>query len=127
MRLLWIFFGSLSLGLGVLGAVLPVLPTTPFVLLAAFCYARGSHRLHRMLLDSRMFGPMIADWQAEGAISRRARYTAAATMLAVLVFSVFMGVPGWVLAIQAVCMGGAATYVLTRPLPARDRQRSSRS
>ncbi|EAU47138.1 YbaN family protein [Salipiger bermudensis] len=121
MRFVWITLGTLALGLGLLGVVLPVLPTTPFVLLAAFSYARGSDRMHRMLVESRMFGPMIADWQAEGAISRRAKITAASMMLLVFAVSLWMRLPWQALLFQGLAMGGAATYVLTRPLPVRDR------
>ncbi len=55
--------GILSLALGLLGIFLPVLPTTPFVLLAAACFARGSQRLHDWLLSHRIAGPIIHEWQ----------------------------------------------------------------
>lgn len=121
MRIFWIICGSLALALGVLGIALPVLPTTPFVLLAAFCYARGSDRMHAWLLRNRLFGPMIADWQAEGAISARARTLAVGSMGGVFAISLIMGLPWQALVFQGVAMGGAALYVLTRPLPSRDR------
>ncbi|EIE49328.1 hypothetical protein C357_19421 [Citreicella sp. 357] len=120
LRIFWIIFGSIALGLGVLGIALPVLPTTPFVLLAAFCYARGSDRMHAWLLRNRVFGPMIADWQAEGAISARARTLAVGSMAGVFAISLAMGLPWQALLFQGIAMGGAASYVLTRPLPARD-------
>lgn len=120
LRIFWIIFGSIALGLGVLGIALPVLPTTPFVLLAAFCYARGSDRMHAWLLRNRVFGPMIADWQAEGAVSARARTLAVGSMAGVFAISLAMGLPWQALLFQGIAMGGAASYVLTRPLPARD-------
>ena len=60
---LWTLVGILFVVLGAIGAVLPLLPTTPFVLVAAWCFARSSPRLHRWLLESRLFGPMLRDWE----------------------------------------------------------------
>ena len=56
--------GLVALGLGLIGIVLPGLPTTPFVLLAAACFARASPRLHRWLTNHRYLGPMVRDWEA---------------------------------------------------------------
>ncbi|MEC7257498.1 MAG: YbaN family protein, partial [Pseudomonadota bacterium] len=67
MRPLWTLAGLLSLAVGILGIFLPVLPTTPLVLLAAFCFGKGSPRLRAWILEHRRFGPMIADWEATGA------------------------------------------------------------
>jgi uncharacterized membrane protein YbaN (DUF454 family) len=115
MRTVWLVLGSSALALGIAGAALPILPTTPFMLLAAYCFARSSPRLHHWLLTHPTFGPAISDWQRHGAISRRAKRLAAAAMLGAFGLSVVMGMPPWVLALQAVCLGGAATFVLTRP------------
>jgi uncharacterized membrane protein YbaN (DUF454 family) len=75
-RWLFIVLGFCSLGLAGVGVVLPVLPTTPFVLLAAACFARSSPRFHRWLLSSRIFGPMIQRWQANRCVSRRTKIVA---------------------------------------------------
>jgi uncharacterized membrane protein YbaN (DUF454 family) len=61
-RPIYTFVGVLLVGIGALGAALPVLPTTPFLLLASFFLVRGSPRLHRRLLRSRLFGPFLRDW-----------------------------------------------------------------
>jgi uncharacterized membrane protein YbaN (DUF454 family) len=119
-RLFWLGAGLLALGLGILGAFLPVLPTTPFVLLAAYCFARSSPRLHLWLMTHRTFGPNIRNWQAHGAISRRAKRLAAATMVAAFLLSVFLRLPLWVLVVQALALGGAAAFVLSRPDPPGD-------
>jgi uncharacterized membrane protein YbaN (DUF454 family) len=64
----WIVIGSVFVVLAAVGVVLPVLPTTPFLLLAAACYGRGSPRLHAWLLQQRLFGPTIRTWQASRAL-----------------------------------------------------------
>src|SRR3546814_20051788 len=65
-RWAWWLLAYASLGLGLVGVVVPGLPTVPFVLLSAYAAARGSERLHRWLLAHRVFGPMIVDWQVHG-------------------------------------------------------------
>jgi len=74
LRWLLLGLGWLFVALGVAGALLPVLPTTPFILLAAACFARSSERFYAWLLDNRIFGPLIRDWRTHRAIPRRARW-----------------------------------------------------
>ena len=114
-RFLWLAGGIVAFGLGLVGIPLPLLPTTPFILLAAFCFARSSPKLQDWLETHRRFGPMIADWREKGAISKRAKIYSVATMIAAPLASVFVGVPTWALIAQIVCLMGAATFVLTRP------------
>lgn len=75
-RLPWLIAGALALALGVLGIFLPLLPTTPFVLLAAFCFARGSARCEAWLLGHPRFGPMVRDWRTYRAVPLRAKQAA---------------------------------------------------
>ncbi len=75
-RGLYLAAGLLSLVVGAIGVVLPLLPTVPFVILAAFCFARSNPRLEAMLVDHRHFGPHIARWRERGAISRRGKQAA---------------------------------------------------
>ncbi|MBB5015309.1 YbaN family protein [Rehaibacterium terrae] len=79
-RWLWLAAAWVALGLGAIGVLVPGLPTVPFILLASFCAARGSKRLHAWLLAHRTFGPMIRDWEAHGAVSRRAKRLALGMM-----------------------------------------------
>jgi uncharacterized membrane protein YbaN (DUF454 family) len=73
MRKVWVILGFISLILGFIGIFLPVLPTTPFVLLGAFCFSKGSTRYHQMLLQNRFFGPLIVNWQTNRVIPLKAK------------------------------------------------------
>jgi len=89
MRGLFLILGLLFLALAVLGVVLPGLPTTPFLLLAAGCFAKSSPRLYNWLLGNRTFGPMIQDWQEHRCISRRVRNIAVGSMILMGSISIF--------------------------------------
>lgn len=115
MRILWAGLGWGSIGLGTVGAVLPLLPTVPFLLLAAFCFARGSERFHHWLVTHPQFGPPIRDWQAHGAISRTGKRAAVIGMGLSLLIPLLVGSPLWVLAIQIPVLGCVAAFVLSRP------------
>ena len=118
-RIVLIVIGCLCLALGGLGIVVPLLPTTPLVLVAAFAFANSSETLHQWLLDHRVFGPLIDNWRRHGAISRTAKATSVLSMLAILVISWLMGVAAVVIGVQAVVLACAAAFILTRPsLPA---------
>lgn len=116
-RWLWLLLAWVALGLGVIGIVVPGLPTTPFVLVAAWAAARGSNRLHAWLRAHRVFGPMIRDWQAHGAVSRRAKRAAVLTMaLCAAIF--FLTAPRWWMAATGTAfMAVVALWLCTRPEP----------
>lgn len=111
----WRVLGGVSLFLGAIGVVVPLLPTTPFVILAAFCFARSAPALHARLLLSPTFGPAITSWQAKGAIAPRHKAMAVGMMLAAFIGAYAVGAPTIALVVQVVFMGGAALFVLTRP------------
>ncbi|MEX0343451.1 MAG: YbaN family protein [Rhizobiaceae bacterium] len=114
-RPIWLATGFLAVGLGVAGVFLPLLPTTPFLLLAAFAFARSSPRLHDRLVNHRKFGPVIENWRQHGAISRRAKFAAVAAMIAAVVISALMGFSSTIIIIQLVVMGFVSVFILTRP------------
>ena len=82
MRHVYFAGGILCLILGFIGVFLPLLPTTPFILLAAFCFSKSSERIHRWLLQHPRFGPLIRDWQEHRVIRPRAKLLAS-TMIGV--------------------------------------------
>jgi hypothetical protein len=116
-RVTWLIVGFLALALGALGIALPLLPTTPFILVAAFAFAQSSDKLHQWLLDHNVFGPLIDNWQRHGAISRRAKVASVVSMAAVLGISVAMAAPPVVIVVQLVVLGAVALFILSRPLP----------
>ena len=100
MKGLLVVAGGFFLGLAWLGFVVPGLPGTPFLLLASTCWIRSSPRLHRWLLDSRWFGPMLRDWRVHRAVRPRVKWLAATTMLVVVTLSITLGgFRGWALAL----------------------------
>ncbi len=119
MRAIWAILGGVSLALGLLGIVLPLLPTTPFALLAAFCFARSSPRMHAWLLAHPMMGPAIVNWREEGAVSRRAKLAATIAVIATFVLSLALGVRESILLVQALALGGVMVFLWTRPEPRR--------
>lgn len=116
-RIALIIVGISSLALGGLGVVLPLLPTTPFILVAAFAFAKSSDRLHRWLLDHDVFGPLITNWRCHGAISRNAKIASILSMIAIVVISFLLTVPTHAIAVQVLVLGAAAAFILSRPLP----------
>ena len=115
MRVVWAFCGVLSVSFGALGVFLPLLPTVPFMLLAAFCFARSSPQLHHWLISHPVFGPPIIDWQERGAISRRGKIAATVSIAAVFGLSLALGVRPAILAIQATVLAAVLTFIWSRP------------
>jgi uncharacterized membrane protein YbaN (DUF454 family) len=90
-RALWLGAGALALAAGLVGIFLPLLPTTPFVLLAAWCFTRGCTRCERWLLAHPRFGPVVRDWRAHRAIPLRAK------QLAWVMMAISSAVAAWLL------------------------------
>lgn len=89
--------GLFALGLGIIGVFLPIMPTVPFLILAAFCFARSRPEWEQRLLDHPQYGPTLRDWRERGAVRRRVKIVAISAMSAGAAFTWFtVGWP-WVL------------------------------
>jgi uncharacterized membrane protein YbaN (DUF454 family) len=117
LRWAWWLLAYLSLGVGIVGIFVPGLPTTVFVLISAWAAARGSDRLHAWLLAHPQFGPVIRDWQAYGAVSRRGKWMASVTMLVCALIMLWCVPVLWVKALSIGCMSVVAIWLWLRPLP----------
>lgn len=115
MRIVWLICGLTALTAGLVGVALPILPTVPFMLLAAFCFARSSRRLHDWLIHHPHFGPPIRAWMDHGAVPRRVKWIATVSIMAGIGISWLVGLPGWVMATQGAILIGVAVFLFTRP------------
>ena len=113
-RHLYLAAGFVCIALAVIGAILPLMPTTVFVILAAYCFARSSPRLERKLLDHPTFGPHILRWREKGAISRKGKRAAAAAFaFSIVVALIFVHFPWSLAAVAAAVLIGS--WIWTRP------------
>ncbi|GHC29622.1 hypothetical protein GCM10007291_32680 [Gemmobacter nanjingensis] len=115
MRILWLLLGVLALALGVIGIVTPILPTVPFLILAAFGFSKSSERLHNWIISHPRLGPPIMAWRERGAISPWAKRLSTGSMVASVLLALAIGLDYRVLALQATAMAAAALFIWTRP------------
>ncbi|MGF9756224.1 YbaN family protein [Microvirga sp. 0TCS3.31] len=120
MRQLYLCLGYASLGLGVIGIFLPVLPTTPFVLLAVWFFARSNPALAERLYSHPRFGHLLTTWRDQRAIPRRAKVTALSMLAASYALILWLTESDILPFVLAIIMGSVALYIATRPIP-RDR------
>ncbi len=87
---LWKVTGVFCVGLAILGAILPILPTTVFLIMATACFAKSSPRMQRKLLNNKVFGPLIHEWQQHRSIPRKAKRIALLTIILSVVWSAYL-------------------------------------
>lgn len=118
MRLALLSLAWLMVGLGIVGIFLPLLPTTPFLLLAVWLFSRSSPRLAKWLMDHPLFGPPLRDWREGGAISRRAKISAVLLMsLALIYLWVAFEPPAIALLVVTGIMFTCGAFIVSRPEP----------
>jgi uncharacterized membrane protein YbaN (DUF454 family) len=114
MKTLCIVIGTISLGLGILGIFLPLLPTTPFLLLTAALYFRGSPRLYQRLLDHRHLGPYIRNYRENKAIPLRAKVISLLLMWGTMLYCIFFLIPlVWVKILMFLIAAGVTYHILS--------------
>lgn len=115
LRVLWLCLGCLFVGLGFVGALLPLLPTTVFMIMAAFFFARSSPRFYNLLLNNPLFGQLVRDWRDGLGMPLRAKVIAV-TLLVLTIGSSTFFIPGLLGKLTLITVGlGICTYLLTRP------------
>lgn len=113
-RVLFLLGGWTALVLGLIGVVLPLMPTTPFMILAAFLFASGSPRMHAWLIGHPRFGPPIRRFQEDRAITRRNKTVAIVVLWASILTTAFLFVPLWWVQVMLVLVAvGVTTYLLS--------------
>ena len=122
LRYVFVGLGTLSLAVGMLGIFLPGLPTTPFLLLAAAAYARGSDRLYGWLLRNWLFGRYIRDWRTHRSIPLRMKVAIAAMIVIAVALSSYFGVQSSPLRAALVALGAVGLGYVTFMLPTRRRK-----
>ncbi|WP_373084953.1 YbaN family protein [Sneathiella sp.] len=120
-KIILLLIGWFFVGLGTLGIFLPVLPTTPFLLISLWAFSQSSEKFHNWLYHHRLFGPPLQDWSKYGVIPLRAKIIALATMtLSATLVIIFSNTPWYGLTAMLVLMGIGAGFILTRPSRPRD-------
>ena len=120
-RFIWLSVGLAALAIGAVGLVLPLLPTTPFRLVAAFAFTRSSERMNSWLREHQVFGPLITNWHRDGSIDQKAKRVAIIVIVATPVVTWLLDMPSWVIVCQIVVLSAVAFFILTRPSPAENR------
>lgn len=113
-RWIWLVCGFVCVATGIVGLVLPLLPTTPFVLLAAYCFSRGSARCEHWLLTHPRFGPLVRDWRANHAVPLRAKQLATG-MMALSAIASWWVLPPHVRWIPGACCAAVAVWLWRLP------------
>jgi hypothetical protein len=115
-RPLFFVLGWLFFALGFAGVFLPVLPTTPLMLLALWCFSRSSARFHHWLYTHRVFGPPLQQWEQHGVIPLTAKVVAVGFMTASLVYVYgFLATPTWLKVLMTVVMVYGFWFILSKP------------
>lgn len=114
--MLYLAFGWLCFGLGFVGIFLPILPTTPFMILALWAFSKGSKKMHNWLLNHPRFGNSLRNWEEHRVIPIKAKATAFVFILGSATYILFFSnVPTYAAVMSVSTMACAITYVLTRP------------
>lgn len=115
-RMFLILFGTISLGIGCIGIIIPVLPTAPFLLLATACYLRGSERLHHWMINNSVFGGFIKNYMEGRGIKPRQKFITLAFLWMSITFSALFLIENFIISIMLFLIAiGVSVHILTLP------------
>ena len=115
-KITYLIFGHFFLILGIFGAFLPILPTTPFLLLAAFFYSQSSPKLHGWIINHKYLGPPLKDWQDHGVIGLKAKIIATIMICAVIIIRLpTLNLNLWIKVFTSVVLVCVLLFIWTRP------------
>lgn len=115
-KVIFLLLGHLCLVLGIIGAFLPVLPTTPFLLLAAYLYSKSSDRLHNWIIAHKYLGPPLKDWQESGVIGLKAKWLATIMILLVIGWRFpILNIALWIKIFASSVLLAVLVFIWTRP------------
>lgn len=115
MRWAFIPFGMVCVGLGMLGAVIPMMPSTVFFIVALWAFKRSSPKLESWLLHHKLVGPVLRDWTRNGSIARPTKYFAIAAVLLCICFSIVLTQKLWLEIVLGITAVGVSAYIWFRP------------
>lgn len=115
MRWFWYLVGYAAAGLGLLGVLLPIMPTVPFLILAVYAFARSSPQLRQKILAHPVYGPPVLDWQERGAIGRKIKLYAITAMTFSVGIALWLELPTPLIVSQVVICTAVAIFIVTRP------------
>ncbi len=112
----FLIIGHISLSLGIIGAFLPILPTTPFLLLSAYFYSKSSPRLHNWMINHKYLGPPLKNWQEGGVIGLKSKIIATIMIVLVLIFRIrILEINLWIKVIATTVLASVLLFIWTRP------------
>ena len=115
MRIVWLSLGWVAVVLAGIGAILPIMPTVPFLIVAVWAFSRSSHHLRDKILHHPTFGPSVRAWHERGVIRRPAKFWATLAMAGGIFWSFFLGLPMVLIGVQACICLAIAVFLITRP------------
>ena len=116
-KFLWIFLGLLFVGLGAIGVVVPGLPTTPFLILAAACFIRSSQKLYDWLIQNKTFGPYLKDYREGKGIPKKAKILAVSMIIIFVSYSVFFAIENPTIKWIVGCLGLVGLFYVLFKVP----------
>jgi uncharacterized membrane protein YbaN (DUF454 family) len=115
-KTLYLTFGFLFLVLAIIGVVLPIFPTVPFLIAASFCFSRSSKSLHKKLLNTPVFGNLLHQWEAHGVIEFHIKIIATLAMIVMIIFALFFYTMAvWIRILIIIIIIFVLTYIWSRP------------